>query len=216
MQVITKFAFMLFLGCLITSISAAQECGPSCPVCSGSQGGALLAPGTLLMSGIYIPGGEDETGVVNLRYGVFSWLDIGAGYTVEAERPIWSLRLQPIPEKEKGWRPAFIVGTGSVQTGNSDQSVFAQVTKGFEFSEVFALRLSGGITSLIPDFERGYGLAGVTLTVTERFSPFASYDGRNTHLGLAWIPTDWMTISGLLIESKEPGVSLAYRFNILE
>ena len=78
-----------------------------------------MATGTLLMSGIYIPEGEEETGVVNLRYGVFSWMDIGAGYAVEAERPIWSLRLQPISENEEGWRPAFILGTGSVQTGNS-------------------------------------------------------------------------------------------------
>jgi hypothetical protein len=174
----------------------------------------LLATGSLLASGIYIPEGEEETGVVNLRYGVFSWLDIGAGYTVEAEKPIWSLRLQPISENEKGWRPAFIVGTGSVQTGNSDQSVFAQLTKGWEFSEFFALRLSGGIASLIPDFKRGYGLAGITMTVTERFSSFASYDGRKTHLGLSWVVTDWMTISGLLIESKEPALSFTYRLNV--
>lgn len=210
----TRFILTLFVMCLTASISIAQECGPSCPTCSGNQRGALLATGTVLMSGTYIPEGEEETGVVNLRYGVFSWLDIGAGYTVEAEKSIWSMRVQPISEDEEGWRPAFIVGTGSVQTGNSDQSVFAQVTKGWEFSEIFALRLSGGIASLTPDFDRGYGLAGATLTVTERFSPFASYDGRKTHLGLSWIPTDWMTISGLLIESKEPALSLAYRLNV--
>jgi hypothetical protein len=168
----------------------------------------------LLLSGIYIPEGEEETGVANLRYGVFSWMDIGAGYTVEAEKPIWSLRLQPITENEEGWRPAVILGTGSVQTGNSDQSVFAQLTKGWEFSEIFAVRLSGGIASLVPDFDRGYGLAGATLTITERFSPFASYDGRKMHLGLSWVVTDWMTISGLLIESEEPALSLAYRFSV--
>ena len=209
-----KFILMLFVMCLTASISVAQECGPSCPVCSGSQGGALVANRTLLMSGVYIPEGDEETGVANLRYGVFSWMDIGAGYTVEAEKPIWSMRIQPISENEEGWRPAIILGTGSVQTGNSDQSVFAQVTKSWEFSEIFAVRLSGGIASLIPDFDRGYGLAGATLTVTERFSPFASYDGRKMHLGLSWVVTDWMTISGLLIESKEPALSLAYRLNV--
>ena len=199
------------------NVARAQECGPSCPVCSGSgdNTGALLAPRTLLATGMYIPKGEDETGVLNLRYGMFSWLDVGLGYTVEAEKPIWGARLQPLSESEVGWRPGLILGTGSVRTGGSDQSVFIQITKSWEFRQGYALRLSGGFASLVPDFERGYGLAGLILTVTERFSPFVRYDGRNFHLGLSWIPTDRLTVAGLYIETSDPALSLGYRWYIL-
>ena len=193
----------------------AQECGPSCPVCSGTGegGGALLAPKTLLATGLYIPDGEEERGVMNLRYGVYKWLDAGAGYAIEAEEFLWSMRLSPFAENEDGWRPGVILGTGSVQTGGSDQAVFAQLTKSREFKEGYAARLSAGIAGLSPDFERVYGIAGVTLTVTERFSPFASYDGENLHYGLAWIPAAWLTIGALMVESEEPAVSVGYRWS---
>jgi hypothetical protein len=192
-----------------------QECGPSCPVCSGTGegSGALLAPKTLLATGIYIPDAEEEVGVINLRYGLLEWIDIGAGYTVEAKKSIWSIRLSPIAENEDGLRPGIILGTGSVQTGGSDQSAFFQLTKSWEFKEGYAVRLAGGVASLVPDFDKGYGIAGVTLTVTERFSPFVSYDGESYHYGLAWIPTDWLTIGGLMVENEYPAVTVGYRFS---
>ena len=62
-----------------------QQCGPACPVCSGKAVGDLLAPATLFGSVLYIPDGEAETAVVNLRYGLFAWMDAGLGYAVEAE-----------------------------------------------------------------------------------------------------------------------------------
>jgi hypothetical protein len=206
--------FVIILFCL-ACISESQECGPSCPVCSGTgeSGGGLMKTRTLLVGGIYIPFGEEEIGVINLRYGVFKWMDVGAGYTIKAEKPIWSIRFLPLSENEESWRPGIIIGTGSVQTGGSDQSVFAQITKSWEFKEGFALRLAGGAASLVPDFDEIYGIGGITATVTEQFSPFASYDGKNFHVGLAWIPTDWLTIGALLVEMENPAVSLGYRFS---
>ena len=58
--------FILVFG--ITTSADAQECGPSCPVCSGSgdNTGALLTQGTFFVSGLYIPEGEDETGVLSV------------------------------------------------------------------------------------------------------------------------------------------------------
>ena len=199
-----------------TVIADAQECGPSCPVCSGSGDnlGALLASKSLLVNGLYIPAGEDETGVLNLRYGLFKWADIGIGHTIKAEKPIWSIRLQPVLESENCWRPGLILGTGSVQTGESDQSVFIQLTKAHEFVEWLALRMSMGISTLAPDFNEIYGLTGITITVTERFNPFATYDGRNSHLGLSWIPADWLVISGLLLEVHDPAISVGFRWNL--
>jgi hypothetical protein len=199
-----------------TVIADAQECGPSCPVCSGSGDnlGALLASKSLLANGLYIPEGEDETGVLNLRYGLSKWADIGIGYTIKAEKPIWSIRLQPFLEYENSWRPGVILGTGSVQTGESDQSVFIQLTKAHEFSEWIALRMSMGISTLAPDFNEIYGLTGITLTVKERLSPFARYDGHNSHLGLSWIPADWLVISSLLLEMRDPAISVGFRWNL--
>ncbi|MBF0429822.1 MAG: hypothetical protein HQK83_00975 [Fibrobacteria bacterium] len=208
---------IMFLLMLFTTINTlySQECGPSCPVCSGTgeSGGTLLSPKSLLISGIAIPTSDEDKGVVNLRYGVTKWLDIGAGYTINTKKPLWSLRVSPLSENEDGWRPGVILGTGSVQTGGNDQSVFAQLTKSWEFSEGFAMRVSGGVASLIPDFNKIYGVAGLTLTVTERVSPFVSFDGKNLHFGLAWIPVDWMTIGGLLVESKYAAVSLGFRWS---
>jgi hypothetical protein len=160
-----------------------------------------------------IPNGEDETGVFNIRGGVTPWLDLGVGYGVKADKLIWSVRLQPLSEDESSWRPAIIFGTGSVQTGGSDQSLFLQVTKAFEFSEQFSARFSLGMASLIPELKKNYLLAGITLTVTEYWSPFFSYDGISYHAGLSWIPFDWLFVTGYLVEMKYPAILVGYRMN---
>jgi len=195
--------------------SPAQVCGPGCPVCSGSgrSTGAILPPGTLISTAIAIPDGEDETAVFNIRAGVTSWLDVGLGYTVKSDKFIWSVRLEPLSENEESWRPAVIVGTGSVQTGKSDQSAFIQVTKSFEFSEIFSARFSIGAATLLPGFDKEYFLAAITMTVTERWSPFFNYDGINYHLGLSWMPNDWLFVTGLMVEMKNPAIMVGFRLN---
>ena len=194
---------------IIMSLSAcvpAQECGPSCPICSGSTDGSLLAPRSFLLSSISIPGGEEETGVFNLRYGAFSRFDVGVGYTVKSNKIIWNARFQAL--SEESWKPGIILGTGSVRTGKSDQSLYLNLTKSWEFSENFALRITAGVASLVPEYEKVYGIGGITTSIAEKFSPFVSYDGINFHEGLAWIPLEWLTISALLIESKDPAFSV--------
>jgi len=206
------FIFIVSFG--LVSSASAQQCGPGCPICSGSGSstGALLHSGTLISTGMFIPEGEDEAGVLNLRAGVTPWLDLGFGYTVESKKLIWSVRLQPLAEEESSWRPGVILGTGSVQTGGSDQSVFIQLTKAFDFSEKFSARFSIGVAGLLPDMDRGYFLANLTMTVTERWSPFLSYDGRNFHFGLSWLPNDQLFIAGFLVEMKTPAVLVGYRW----
>lgn len=207
----------LFIMAIAHDNAIAQECGPFCPVCSGSGSstGALVSSGTVISNLLYIPAGEEETGVINFRGGITSWLDLGIGYTVKAEKPIWSIRWQPLNEAESGLRPAVITGTGSIQTGGGDQSIFLQLSKAWEFSEMFSARLSTGIASLLPDLNKLYGLAGITLTVKESWSPFVSYDGVNFHSGLSWIATDWLTIAAILVETKEPAISIGLRYSVL-
>jgi len=206
------FSFVL-LGLVVSS--PAQVCGPGCPVCSGTGAatGALLPSKSFVVTGMSIPNGEDETGVFNFRAGITSWLDAGIGYGVKADKVLWSLRLQPLSEDESTWRPAIVIGTGSVQTGAADQSLFLQISKAYEVSEQFSARLTLGMSSLMPEFEKNYFLAGLTLTVTENWSPFFSYDGINYHIGLSWIPIDWLFVTGYLVEMKDPAILVGYRMS---
>ena len=75
------------------------------------------------------------------------------------------------------------------------------------------MRITAGVASLIPEYEKVYGLGGITTSIAEKISPFASYDGINFHEGLAWIPLEWLTISALLIESKDPAISIGIKHN---
>ena len=207
----------LFFIIILPEVAIVQECGPFCPVCSGtgSSTSALVSRGVIIPNMLYIPQGDEETGVISLRSGVTTWLDLGVGYTIKAEKLIWSVRLQPLNEVESSiYRPSIIVGTGSVQTGRSDQSVFIQLSKSWEINELFSFRISSGIASLLPEVDKYYGLAGITLTITEKWSPFVSYDGISFHPGLSWIPKDWLAIGAVLIESKEPAISVGIRYNL--
>ena len=100
----TLTASLLLAAMVIAAPAYGQECGPGCPACSGKATGDLLAPGTLLASGLFIPDGEEETIVTKLGYGVVSWLDVGIGYAIDTEEVIWSARVQPIAQDRDGWQ----------------------------------------------------------------------------------------------------------------
>ena len=208
-----KFLMINIIIILCSNIVSAQECGPMCPVCSGSSDGSLLDSHSFLFSTINIPGGEEEQGVFNVRYGVFPRFDVGAGYSVKSEKVIWNARFEAFREDEDSWKPGLILGSGSVRTGSSDQSLYLHITKSWEFSEDFAVRMTTGAATLVPEYDKVYGLAGVTTSIYEKFSPFVSYDGKNFHEGIAWIPLNWLTVSVLMIESKEPALSAGFRWS---
>jgi hypothetical protein len=205
----------LFLISTQAETAMGQECGPGCPVCSGKAEGALLAPATVFGSALYIPDGEEETAVLNLRYGLFSWMDIGIGYAVDEEEPLWSVRFAPVAEDPEGWRPALILGTGSVQAGGSDQSAFVVLSKTVEIVEAcFGVRLSGGYATDLPDLAEDWGLGTVAFTLFDRVNPFYTYDGVNSHLGLALFATDWLTLTGYFLELEEPGIMAAGQWGL--
>lgn len=62
-------------------------------------------------------------------------MDAGIGYALDEEATIWSVRVQPIVQDQDGWHPALILGTGSVQTGGSNQSGYIQFVKTLEIVE---------------------------------------------------------------------------------
>ena len=147
----TKICVSILLVMLFTGMTYAQGCGPSCPVCSGagSSSGALLSQGSVMISGLSIPTADEERTVMNTRYGVFNWLDAGVGYAFRTRKVLWNVRAQPVLEQEASWRPGVILGTGSVQTGGSDQSVYVQFIKSWEFGEGLGLQLSTGAATLV-------------------------------------------------------------------
>ena len=201
--------------------TAEAQCGPGCPACSGKFIGDLIPPKTLFFSGMYIPRGEEERAVFNLRYGLFSWLDAGIGYAVAAEdgedEIIWSLRVEPIAQDPDGWRPGLIFGTGSVQVGGSDQSAFIQLVKTLELvEERFEISLVGGYATDIPDFEENWLLATFAMKFYEMVSPFYIYDGINSHVGVSLFPTEWLMLSGYYLELEEPAVSVGLQWDFGE
>jgi hypothetical protein len=209
-QVFVIIAGMFF----ISSKAYSQECGPNCPACSGGSSGGIIAKNNLVVSVLGIPASDDEYAVANLRYGVFNWMDVGVGYAFKAKDPIWSVRIKPLAEKEDKWYPGIIIGTGSVRTGGSDQSVYGMLTKTIEFNEKFALQGYVGAASVFKDFENPFFLSGVSAIFLEKFTVFGSYDGLNFHEGIAWTATDHLTLSALLIETRYPSLSVSYRFDL--
>ena len=209
-QVFVIIAGMFF----ISSKAYSQECGPNCPACSGGSSGGIIAKNNLVVSVLGIPASDDEYAVANLRYGVFNWMDVGVGYAFKAKNPIWSVRIKPLSENEDKWYPGIIIGTGSVRTGGSDQSVYGMLTKTVEFSEKFALQGYVGAASVFKDFENPFFLSGLSAIFLEKFTVFGSYDGKNFHEGIAWTATDNLTLSGLLIETRYPTLSVSYRFDL--
>lgn len=199
----------LFLVLVSTEAARGQQCGPGCPACSGKAVGDLLPPATILGSLLYIPDGEEETAVLNFRYGLFSWMDAGIGYALDTEETIWSVRVQPIAQDQDGWRPALILGTGSVQTGGSDQSGYVQIAKTLEIVEGrLGISLAGGYATDLPDFREDWGLGTLSVTLFDRVSPFYTYDGINSHVGLSFFATEWLTLTGYMLEMEEPALSV--------
>lgn len=195
----------------------AQECGPGCPACSGKTIGDLQSPATITITGLYIPDGEEETAVHQLRYGLTPWLDVGLGYAHQAKETIWSVRAQVVAQDSEGWRPAVILGTGSVQTGGSDQSGYIQLAKTTEIVEGrLGASLAGGYATDFPDATNDWWLGTVSLTLYDRVSPFYTYDGINSHLGLSWFATDWLTLSGYSLEMEQAALSATVQWPLGE
>lgn len=190
-----------------------QECGPGCPACSGKATGDLLSPGSVLASGLFIPDAEEETVVTRVGYGVLPWMDIGIGYAVDTEEVIWSARVQPVAQDREGWRPGLVVGTGSVQTGGSDQSAYVQLVKSVEIVEGrLGASAAAGFATDLPDVEESWGLATAALTLYDRASPFYSYDGVNSHVGLSLFATDWLTLTAFYLEMEEPALQVSVQW----
>jgi hypothetical protein len=140
-------------------------------------------------------------------------MDVGIGYGFLKEKVAWNIRVNTIYESKSSLRPGIIIGTGSVQTFKSDQSLYIQAYKSFDIANSSMLRVSIGLASLVPDFEKMYALTGITITLNQSWSTFGNFDGRSLIPGVTWSPSDWLTVAGMIIEGKFLAIFLGYRFS---
>jgi hypothetical protein len=63
--------------------------------------------------------------------------------------------------------------------------------------------LSGGFATDLPDLKEDFRLANVSLTFRETLTPFYSYDGSASHIGLTWSELDSVSI-----HMTQPGTPL--------
>ncbi len=198
---------------LCSSIIIAQECGPNCPICSGSGSNteSLLAKGVWLGNALMVPGGED-TFIPTFKTAIHDRIDIGFGYLNKSREAIWSVRVLLFPERERS--PGLIAGSGSVRMGGSDQSVFITATKNFEDNIQIPIRLSLGTASVLPDMDIYYFIGTASYLYKEKLFPFITYDGINTHYGVSYILLEKINIGLLYLENERFGLSAGIRFEL--
>jgi len=209
-----KNILLVFLTISLLFLSSfAQECGPNCPLCSGSgiNTEGMLVPGTIFANALFVPEGE-ETVVSTLKFAVHKRLNLGIGYINKSEDFIWNARLLVLEEKEK--LPGLVVGTGSVRMGGSDQSVFFSATKNFEENLGLPLRISAGAASVVSDFNEVYFIGTISYSIKNMLTPFVTYDGINPHFGATLQLFKYFTVGGYYIEKEYLGFSAGLRFNI--
>jgi len=211
-----KFIIVLTIILSVMSINllaVGQECGPNCPLCSGSglNSEALLSKGTIMGSLLVAPGGE-ETIIPAVKFALHKRIDLGIGYINKSNIIIWNTRFLISEESEK--YPGIIIGSGSVRTGGSDQSVFITATKNLEDYIDKPFRFSFGTSSVISDLHKIYFIGTVSYLYKEKIFPFLSYDGLNAHLGFSYILKENFNIGLILIEKRYVGISTGIRFNL--
>ena len=208
-----KLIILLLALSILSTFAFAQDCGPNCPLCSGSglNTEGMFVPGTIFANALFVPDGE-ETVVSTLKFAAHKRLNLGIGYINKSDAVIWNARLLVFEEKEK--LPGIVVGTGSVRLGGSDQSVFFSATKNFEENLGLPLRISAGAASIVPDFNEVYFIGTVSYLIKEVLFPFVSYDGINPHFGATLQLFEKFTIGGYYIEKEYFGFSAGVRFNV--
>ena len=69
--------------------------------------------------------------------------------------------------------------------------------------------MAGGYATDLPYFTEEWGLGTFSLTLFDRVSPLYTFDGVNSHLGLTLFATEWLSLTGFLLEIEEPALSVS-------
>jgi hypothetical protein len=76
--------------------------------------------------------------------------------------------------------------------------------------------LVGGYATDLPDLKEDWVLGTFSLTLFDRVSPFYTYDGVNSHVGLSYFATEWLTLTGYALEMEEFAVSVSVKWDLGE
>lgn len=211
-HILSLIAVFCFLVMPIPAASA-QDCGPNCPICSGSgfDTEAMLSNKTVFTNALLFPDAE-ETLITGVKFSVSSKVDLGFSYLSTSRKVIWSARALLLAEEEEGWIPSIILGIGSVRANTSDQSIFLTATRNLESTIGVPLRLSMGAAAFMTEPDRLYPIGTLSYLYKEKLFPFISYDGVNINYGAAYFILETLHIGLMYIENRYLGVTTGFRF----
>ncbi len=190
----------------------AQECGPNCPICSGSvfNTETMLSTSTILTRVLVFPDGEEKV-VSGIKMALTSKLDFGVSYLTTSQSVIFNARVLLLGEEEL--RPGVVAGIGSVRADASDQSVFLSLTKNLEDVIGPPVRISLGAAGYLRGGEKLYPIGTVSYFYKEKLLPFISYDGLNINYGVSWFLFETLNIGLLYVENRYLGLSTGLRIS---
>ncbi len=213
-DLIMKLIAGLVLSALLLSANTqtvmAQECGPNCPICSGSvfSTETMLSTSTILTRVLVFPEGE-ETFVTGVKLALSPRLDVGVSYLGSSGSVIFTARTLLLQEEDI--RPGIVAGIGSVRADASDQSVFLSLTKNLEDALGPPVRISLGVAGYLSGGKRLYPIGTVSYFHKEKLLPFISYDGLNVNYGVSWFMSEKLNIGLMYVENRYLGISTGLR-----
>ncbi len=190
----------------------AQECGPNCPICSGSvfSTETMLSTSTILTRALVFPDGE-ETFITGVKMALSPRLDVGVSYLATSRSVVFTARTLLLQEQEL--RPGIVAGIGSVRADASDQSIFLSLTKNLEDVLGPPIRISLGAAGYLKDGDRLYPIGTVSYFYKEKVLPFISYDGLNINYGISLFLSETLNVGVMYVENRYLGLSTGLRIS---
>jgi len=190
----------------------AQECGPNCPICSGSvfSTETMLSTSTILTRALVYPEGE-ESFVAGLKYAFSPRFDMGISYLGTSGSVILNARTLLLQEEEV--RPGIVAGVGTLRADAAEYAAFVSATKNLEDALGPPLRISVGLAGYLSGGEQIYPIWTVSYFHKEKLLPFVSYDGLNTNFGVSWFLSETLNIGLMYVENRYMGISTGLRIS---
>ncbi|MFC1540276.1 hypothetical protein ACFL41_02150, partial [Gemmatimonadota bacterium] len=176
MRSISAVALIILLALPSAPGVQAQECGPNCPICSGSvfSTETMLSTSTILTRALVFPDGE-ESFVAGVKYAFSPRLDVGVTYLGTSSSVIFNARTLLLQEGE--YRPGLVAGVGTLQADAAEYAAFISATKNLEDALGPPLRISLGLAGYLSGDNKLYPIGTLSYFYKEKLLPFISYDG---------------------------------------
>ncbi len=137
-------------------------------------------------------------------------LHLGAEFNPAADESGPLANLVVVTETER--RPALIIGTSSDRIGTpSGRAWFATLSKDLE--PIWGARFAPYLGLAYGTYEeRTRPIGGLGIGLTPRWSALLIHDGVNFHPTLSWAAGRRWEVTALLVEGRDPGLSLSVSF----